>query len=223
MELQHLSFDAWVKYVFDHPTEGLEWYFQADALWWNETKNPDLTIQYLTSLFEDAPHYCSPYSDAQLKQGFWFLVSNACSSHMFSLMDNRVPLEDRLHCVRSFYTLYEEFFSVKCSPHLSHLDEPGANEINVTVYMWWDLIPIYGQPDDRSRKQIDETILDVMSQTLNLPSDACRESALHGLGHWNLYYPQFVARCIDDFLKREQTLRPELRTYALNARAGCIQ
>ena len=65
-------------------------------------------------------------------------------------------------------------------------------------------------------------ILDVMTQTLNLDSDACREGALHGLGHWAMYYPKRVAAIIDEFLKKNPDLRPELRNYALGARTGCV-
>ena len=45
----------------------------------------------------------------------------------------------------------------------------------------------------------DPDILQVMESTLQLDSIACRESALHGLGHWQHQYPQRVGEIIDKF------------------------
>lgn len=220
MEIKKLSFDEWVKYVFDHPVnKRLAWYFQPDAALWNELSHPELTVGYMTRLFENAPELCKRYSDAKLGQGFWFLTSNACSSHMFALLDDDVPLDSRLACINAMHTLFEQFFAQKCSAHLSHLDEPGVSALNAPVYMWWDIIPISAGYGD---KQVDSAILDVMGRTLALSSDACRESALHGLGHWQMYYPEVVVSHIDTFLKNQPHLRPELKQYALSARAGCI-
>ena len=88
--------------------------------------------------------------------------------------------------------------------------------------MWWDIIPIHGRPDDPTRKEFDSEALKVLSQILQIPQDACRESALHGLGHWGMYYPGIVA-IIDDFLARTRNLRPELIAYAERAKIGRIR
>jgi hypothetical protein len=57
---------------------------------------------------------------------------------------------------------------------------------------------------------------------LALPHDACRESALHGLGHWHHAYPDQTADIIDEFLARNEGIRDELRRYAMAARCGCV-
>ncbi len=61
-----------------------------------------------------------------------------------------------------------------------------------------------------------------MRRTLDLSSDACRESALHGLGHWHLEYPQQVEAIIDRFLDSHPDLRSELKAYARAARKGRV-
>jgi len=61
-----------------------------------------------------------------------------------------------------------------------------------------------------------------MDQTLALDSLACRESALHGLGHWHARYPQGVEQIIDDALGRAQAWPPDLLAYARIARTGCV-
>ena len=61
-----------------------------------------------------------------------------------------------------------------------------------------------------------------MERILQLGQDACMESALHGLGHWQHFRPDEVAAIIDSFLTDYTSLRPELHAYALKARAGRV-
>lgn len=70
------------------------------------------------------------------------------------------------------------------------------------------------------RRELDQEILGVLESTLQLDSIACRESALHGLGHWQHYYPLQVEKIIDAFLMNHRVLRKELETYAVNAYTG---
>jgi hypothetical protein len=72
-QLENLSFEQWLAYVFDHPIEEHKnaWYWDIDRDWWNET--PAETIQFLTQAFENAAEVLEPYSDAQLNQGMWFM------------------------------------------------------------------------------------------------------------------------------------------------------
>jgi hypothetical protein len=221
-QLQELTFSQWLRFVFDHPTAefGLEWYWDLEADWWAGSSL--VTLQYLTQAFENASVALQPYSDTQLDRGLWYLASNACSDHMFALLDTSVPWPARQRCVRSFVALYEQCFAPRCSPHLGHLSEPGANPLNMVCYMWWDIIPLIGQPDVPDRKELDREILEVLESILAIHSLACRESALHGLGHWQLYYPGRVKCIIDRFLNEQAVLRPELRSYALDAAHGCV-
>jgi hypothetical protein len=216
--LTFLSFEDWVKFIFAHEAGGLQWYFAPNAPYWNGP--PDLTITYITRLFEDPLPVLSGYSDEQLNQGFWYLVSNGASDMMFALNDEAVPLEQRIRCLKSFRLLFEEVFAVRCSPHLSHFDEPGAHPLNSACYMWWDLFPLCPQPG--SREVIGNTALGVMAEILALDALACQESALHGLGHWQRAYPKEVQQIIDRFLGAGKNLPPALITYAQSARTGCV-
>ena len=179
-------------------------------------------LQFLTQAFEGSPQVFQPYTDAQLNQGLWFLASNACSNHMFALLDESLPWSARERCVDSIERLYEQCFAKRCSPHLSHLDEPGANPLNAVCYMWWDIIPIAGKPDDPARRQLDQAILKVMESTLQLDSIACHESALHGLGHWQMYYPDRVRKIIDSFSLSHPQLLEKLQAYMKVAYVGCV-
>ena len=223
-----LSYDEWVSYVFDNPVPefGLAWYWDHDD--WDPLSVPHAVTGYLTTALGNIAAVAAPYSDAQVAQALEYLVNNACSSHMFVLLDNSVALEARLDCVRAFFAVYRDLFAPRCSPHLGHLrtganaGPEGANPLDTICYMWWDIFPIGGAPSDPDGDALNRAALWVMEQTLTLDSDACREGALHGLGHWMPYYPHEATHMIDAFLARTPELRPELHSYALAARGGCI-
>lgn len=217
------SFDEWVIYAFDHPVEPSmpAWHWDWDAASWDELKEPGVTVEYLTRFFEDIAEVAAPYTDAQLNQGLWFIGNNACSSHMFAVNDEHVPLADRVRCIHAMSSLYENLFAVRCTPHLGHRSEEG-NPLNSACYMWWDILPIGGDPKTRDGQQLNQAMLDVMQNALEIDSDACRESALHGLGHSHYIYPEKVEKIIDAFLKQHPNLRPELEIYAKSARGGCV-
>lgn len=221
--LKDLTFEGWLTHVFDHPVP-LEnrqaWYWDTDRDWWDE--NAADSIRFMTRAFEHAALVFEPYSDAQLNQGLWFIASNACSNHMFGLLAEDAPWSERERCVYAIHQLFEQCFARRCSPHLSHVDEPGANPLNLVCYMWWDLIPIYGKPDEPQRVALDAAILQVMESTLQLDSIACREAALHGLGHWQHEYPERVGAIIDAFSMSRPDLPEKLHAYMINAYTGYV-
>lgn len=88
--------------------------------------------------------------------------------------------------------------------------------------MWWDMCPLPGNSYFPDTQRTDAVILEVLEETLRLPSPACQEGALQGLGHLCHLYRWEIERIIDDYLKRERRLYPELRQYASNARSGCV-
>jgi hypothetical protein len=232
-EMPEIPFEAWVSFAFDHPVPDSEepaWYFVDDeaSTWWIPSRQAAMTISFLTKLFEHASSVLAPFSDAQIKEGLWFLADNVCSEHMYALLNPRVPWPDRKRCISSMYTLFEQFFASRCSSHLSHLDTTDTDTstvspLNMACYMWWDLLPISAKPQEPDRAELDALCLKVMAMALDLDSDACRESALHGLGHWQFGYPKHVEAIIDRFLDRQRDLQPELRAYAHAARKGRVQ
>jgi hypothetical protein len=114
--------------------------------------------------------------------------------------------------------------SVRCAPLLSHLDEPGLKPLNSACYMWWDLLRSVIDPPVASAtesKALRNEVLAVLRHILTASHDACRESALHGLGHCASSDREAVELIIDDFLTAPD-LRPELKTYAERAKAGRV-
>jgi hypothetical protein len=103
------------------------------------------------------------------------------------------------------------------------LDEAGAGVLNRICYMWWEVFPAAGQPGNAGREALNGEFLAVMKRILALDSIACQESALDGLGHWQMYYPKTVAQTIDEFVAHVRNARQELRDYANCARQGRVQ
>ena len=212
-------FERWIQYLFDHPVAKPAWYWDPDAE--SADVNPHLAVAHVTRLFEESGALLADYSDAQLDQGLWFLVS--ISEELIALQNTGVPLDDRIACVRSISEIFKQLFAERCTPHLSHYYVAGASPLNNICYMWWDIIPLCGQPKDPARRKIDSACLEVMQEIVDLPSLACQESALHGLGHWALYYPKRCSEVVDGFLASHPHLPPELIEYAEKPRTGRVQ
>jgi len=181
---------------------------------------PRLLVAHTTRLFQASGDDLLAYADDQVNQGLWFLVST--SEELFALRDAEVPLGERVACIRSMSTLFERVFATRCTPHLSHRSEAGASALNLVCYMWWDILPLCGRPKDPASSPMDSACLDAMERSLALPSVACQESALHGLGHWALYYPERCSKAVDTFLDAQPQLPVALVKYAKCARKGGV-
>jgi hypothetical protein len=186
-------------------------------------------VGYITRAFENAELVFRRFSDAKLDQGLWYLISPGACDYIFHILNESVPLADRLRCIRSFFALYEQLFQKRCTPHLTPRqgdDSDKISPLNSICFMWYDVIPIHGKPKDPTRREIDQTCLEVLAKTLSLTNIACQEAALHGLGHWQWYYPEQVTATIDKFLADNPASNPkislELRRYAFAARAGGV-
>jgi hypothetical protein len=238
MTPQFSAFEDWVRYIFDRsykPEMGRKWYFDLSVEHWNPFDNPSQALAYLTRLFEEADNLLAPYDDDQVGEGLWYLASNGCSDAMFAVFEScghprdfieLPPWEGRKRCIEAMTSLYEKLYLPRCGAVLGHLQrdpaDPAYTALNGACYMWWDLIPTLGQPDQRYCMEQDQAVLRVMEETLALPSVACQESALHGLGHWHTAYPERVEKIIEHCLKRSPDLPDDLKAYALSAKAGCV-
>ncbi|MCW3098050.1 MAG: hypothetical protein JWL77_3668 [Chthonomonadaceae bacterium] len=214
-----MQFEEWIRFIFlqpiGEPADESEWEIFATA---RPDLKPGTSVAYLTQLFEHADVLLQSFSNAQVKEGLDLVIAN----DIFALRDEAVPLAERLRAIQAIQTLFANCFARRCSPHLFHSMESDLDPLNVTCYMWWDVLPIHGlvrhHPARSDSAAIDRTCLDVLKGILEIDSPACQESALNGLHIWSLYYP--VKTIIDDFLERHADLRPELRQYAMTAREG---
>jgi hypothetical protein len=70
--------------------------------------------------------------------------------------------------------------------------------------------------------EIHHATLRVMAAVLDLPSELCQFSALHGLSHWHAQHPEQVEQIVDAFLARHRGLAPHVIEYASRARLGSV-
>ncbi|HKS71709.1 MAG TPA: hypothetical protein VJQ82_00850 [Terriglobales bacterium] len=216
-----ISFDEWIKWVFDHPVTSPEWYWQGGL---RTVDNPaGQVVEFLGRLFEDPGRSTEEYSDEQLNQGLWFIADSSCSEHISALLDEGVVLELRERCIRSMGALFEKLFAKRCSPHMASLNQIGVRPLNATCYMWWDLLASATAPEDGHRL-LDQTVcLEVMQNILSLSNIACQESALHGLGHWQRNFQRETRQIVEEFLLKNPQVSGELRNYALKAVMGQVE
>ena len=214
-----LGFVQWVEHIFNHPVSDPPWYFRTDQETWDG--EPETTVEYLTRLFESPERLLEDYSREQLEQGLWYL-SGEGQPFMQSLLDQGLSWPLRQRGLAAIQVFYEKFFAAACTDELGHQCRTASTPVNQACYMWWDLFPTWGRPDDPSRHDEDQTILQVLKGILEIPSEACRESALHGLGHWQPRYPEEVQQIVDGFLRANPAISIPLREYAVAARSGCV-
>lgn len=203
------SFEEFVEFIFNRElvpvSEGKRekvkpWYSHVEVV-----VDARRIVGFYIRLFERPEFLLTSYTEGQLEQGFWAMISHIECSVAELIWEASVPFEARASCVRSMYHLYERFF----------LKEPLETASN----MWWDVLAYDFHCGNRSRANggEDELMQDVMFETLDriltLPSDTCQAAALHGLGH--LHDPR-TQEAIERYLKRP-SVSAELRAYAVAA------
>jgi hypothetical protein len=221
--IKEASFDEWLAHLFDRPEcdPGEHWAFGEREPDWDAPQ--ELTAEFLARTYEDPDHWMSRFSPAQIAAGLEYTWNSAFSNVGFALRAESVPWPLRQRAIRALEPLYQRCFARLCTPGLSHLNECLDNPVNGVCYMYWDVCPFYGQPQNPENREMDDECLRVMEATVQMDHDACRESALHGLGHWAMHYPSRVAASIEEGRKPLRgRLRPELLQYAKAAACGCV-
>lgn len=221
-ELTNLTFDQWLKHVFDHPVTDPAWHHVMGADVWGDS-TPELIVSYLTQLFENSAEVCKPYSDAHLNQGLWYISLPFCSGYMKEIEAEIISDEQRVRCIHAIFRLYEGLFAPRCTPLLSHQfgqpEDPPYSPLNMICYMWWDNLLTWGMLPEKLRDVFYPAYLNVMRQTLTLDSIACQEGALHGLAHLaddhQRYRPAYGV--IHKFIATNPNISPELKDYAERA------
>lgn len=216
-----IPFEVWAQALFENNNDSSRKVFQR----WE--KHPAaVRVGQMALLLERHAQVFAPYSDKQVAEGLWSLST---AEYARLLLAPGVSPSLRQRYLDAIFLLFEQCFAKRCPP--PPLDNSGEafyerHPLNLPCEMWWDNFQLWGGPDDPARAEVDQAALMVMHKILSLDSEACRLSALHGLGHWADFYPEQVHTIIDAFLREadaQSTLRPELKHYAQQARMGHVQ
>lgn len=222
MRLSNLSYKEWIEHAFGAEVrfQRNPWFFDPDHDWWEPSA--DQAVAYLTRLFESPDKDLNWFTDEQIAQGLTYLVSTSASGDSGWLYSRDVPAANRQRCIEATACLFDKLFAPRCTPTISHLSEAGA-PLNGVCYMWWDEFPSVALAGDPDLPMLHNCVLRTLGSILRLPSLACQESALHGLGHWQHQYPQEVRTAIESFVNERQDLDRRLVAYARSAQCGCVQ
>jgi hypothetical protein len=230
-----MNFDDWINEIFNHPTGESPWYYDSNTdnydLWNLEFHYPEMTIQYLTKLFEEIAVLPRQFSDAQIAAGLYYIISPGFSGILCDVFDlsNPADMPSRLRCIEAIYTVYEQLFAVRCSPELflSQKIKLSRNPLDLICFMWWDMCCYPRSPTDKdftaNDERLHEAIFMVMNKTLTLESEACQEGALHGFNEFHFRYPYRVNALVKTFIAENPQISPQLRKYAEGASWGAFQ
>jgi hypothetical protein len=213
-------YQEWLKYLFDRPETENGWYF--DLEYDNFEASDAEIIELITHVFDNCMQDLACYSDKQINQGLYYFFSNNCSDCVFTLMDDAVPIQERLRVIYSIKNLYNDCFTPRCAHVLGHINEKGANPLNQICYMLWDISPLSYWENRPNKEVFYSAIVDMLEDILNSKNPACVESALHGLGHMEAYHSQHVKKVIAGYLKRNEYAAPILKQYAEHALIGYV-
>ena len=219
-----MEFEAWMEYVFLTDKESDS---EADLARLDYIVEPDWevipeVVSHMTHLFNHAGELLAPYSDEVVSYGLDYIINEA-GGCVHGLYHSSLSQEQQIAWVRSHYPLFRHVFAKRCAPVLGHTATVAHNRLNSLCYMWWDIIPVSGDPEINPLPTLwFEEALDTMRQILNIPHVACQESAIHGLGHWYYRHQHRVSRILNAYILSGRGLRAGLHTYALNARKGGI-
>jgi len=219
------TFEQWLRASFDHvpPKADKEpdWYWQEGFdLFWEPLGITDaVAVKYLTRLLLE-PEHLRPYSLEQVAQGVWFLIGESSPSNTSrALLEPAVRLDERVACIHAMTEFFRKFVT-RASP--GPADRYTKVPFPAACYMWWDILPLRPFPGGllEGEPELHDACVNVMTEILELPSDLCRISALHGLNHWHEHYAKQVEVTIDRFLLNNAEISPNIREYAEGARAG---
>ncbi len=206
-----MSFEDWVLYLIEDPYE-VDWEI-----------DPTNTVEQMGQLFRSSGKLIQTYTADALNTMFWCLLGELGPPNLLFRED--IPLQARINCITAIEHVFTDLFAKNCTEKLSYLlkdPDPEMSPLNSICYMWWDLFPSWGAPDQPHLQKIDEAILEVMAKTLQIPHIACQESAIHGLGHWHLNCASKTEPIIDQFLATATNSPTDLLNYAKYARQGCV-
>ena len=242
------TFEQWLEFIFNNPVRKREWYWDEDfdSRWEALGLTDVLIVRYMTRLFL-SPEVLKRYSLDQVEQGLWFLIGESSPGHSSKVLLRRgVVLSDRVACIRSMSSFFRKFV-LAAIPGDFDPNDGSCDAVQCASYMWWDIFPMHyyirsrtprkitlppslaklmtsttNKPEIEIDPEIHEATLKVMAEVLDLPSELCQVSALHGLGHWHARHPERIEQIVDSFVSRHKDLRPDLIEYASRARLGRV-
>lgn len=225
-----ITFDHWIKLVFDHPVAPREWHWSDDAEIWNLQLSSLEHVDFLTRVFRNPERLYPQFSPDQIGVGLDFLINPCFGCYACDIdASANVPLAERLVCVRSILSLYQNCFVPLLPNEYDPVESrrPDAPRLDSVCYMFWEVAPLapFSKHEDPRQpveeyQLIEDACLGVMAKAMSIRHSACQEGALLGLSLWAHHYPTRVKAVLVEYLKVPDLL-PELERNARMVIRGC--
>ncbi len=210
----------WLKFVFNHPHDR-EWYFSLHKPTYFKAPHQEL-VRLITATCIYCGTDLRSYSNAEVKDGIAYIFNNSCSDVIFAIMDEQVAIQQRLEAIHAIKLLYKDCFEVRCTATLISGVGKGANPLNEICFMLWDVMPFTNWNKSAHKTALYDAAVDVLEYALTLSNPACKESALHGLGHMLIYHSIKIGPVFERFLAQLKPGDKQLFLYAQAAARGAI-
>lgn len=203
-----ITYPDWKLDLLTYDTEGIN---DNTSIW---AINGTQTYCYVTQFFNEASTLLNETTPENLNRIFWFLIHD-----VLNVQPEEYPSFDIWQkYLNATKVLFHDLYNYHCAPVLGHCDEQPTNPLNSSCYMWWDILPVW-HPDKICRTAIHHLCLETMTYCLTLENLACKESALHGLGHWHRFAPKKIEEIIQ---RSDRHIPAKLENYARSAQCGCV-
>jgi len=226
-----MNLAEFTKYLFERPTDGLEWYFR------DEHEDPsvakELLVELVAGVFMQAASIGSQFSERQVCMGLRYLVNPSSGPIAYRYLDASIDFEVRKWAIASMRFVFSDLFAQKLEGNGAYREHGGLPlSYGETCYMWWDMFPRHGIPRRADMEDVDSVICQTIGSVLEVDVLACQESALHGLGHWFSSRPDEVETAVKSFLPRVpfalqqyafEAMPFALQQYAFEAMQGLVQ
>ena len=206
-DISALSYDDFIHYFFTAPDNEL-WKIDDDGeeFWFPVKANPAVLVRHLTRFCTEFRQIADRVSPQTLDHGIDGMLSAANFQLQTVLWDNKIPIEERIGCIRSMCRVFADFVANR-----------KVETLEGSYFMWWDhLATSFWFEQTYHRKlpsenyellpEDDRRIVDAMFETLmeilRLDDDRVKSCALHGLGH--LHHPQ-VRSVVQQFIENQST------------------
>jgi hypothetical protein len=228
------------------------WDEDFDSRWEALELTDTLIVRYMTRLFLDPDVLKRYSLDQVEQGLWFLIGESSPGHSSEALLRHGAVLSDRVACIHAMSTFFRKFVLVVTPGDYDPDERSSADAVQCASYMWWDIFPVrfyfrsclpakiplsapllakLGFQDGVLKSttnameidpEIHDAVLKVMMEILDLPSELCQFSALHGLGHLHARHPARVEQIVDVFLSRHTDLRPHLIEYASRARLGRV-
>lgn len=180
---------------------------------------PDEQARFMGTLCERSGQHVKELGPHDMGQLLWYAMGSGAS--WWSDIGD-VPIETAESAVLAVRDLYEQCFL----PSLTEWRGPGtaSEKLETACYMLWDMDGgLSSILYHHSPRRLAQACYEVLEFALSLPSEACWESALHGLGHVISARAEPGRSIIDRWRKATPGIPPELEQYAQAGWSGCVQ